>query len=82
MFPAGCGNDDQSLTAGEVRQGLADIPYQVTLQESREGENGRGEVIVGAAKNQNGIGLGVRDRRGRGSHAQVARRAPRHHRLQ
>jgi hypothetical protein len=58
MFFSGCGSGDDSLTADEVRQALKEVPYQVTVHDSREGENGRGEVLVGTAKNQDGIRLG------------------------
>jgi hypothetical protein len=57
LFLAGCGNDKDTLTADEVRQALNEVPYRVTLEDSQEGENGRGEVVVGAAKNQDEIRL-------------------------
>ena len=58
MFFSGCGSGDDSLTADEVRQALKEVPYQVTVHDGREGENGRGEVLVGTAKNQDEIRLG------------------------
>jgi hypothetical protein len=57
LFFAGCSNDKDTLTADEVRQALTEVPYQVTLEDSQEGENGRGEVVVGTAKNQDEIRL-------------------------
>jgi hypothetical protein len=58
LFVCGCGNGDDSLTADEVRQALKEVPYQVALEDSREGENGRGEVLVGVAKSPDGTRLG------------------------
>jgi hypothetical protein len=57
LFVGGCGNDKDTLTADEVRQALDEVPYQVTLEGSQEGENARGEVLVGTAKNQYEIRL-------------------------